>query len=124
MFLIKPLIRVLASGALLATLAACGGQQKSAGGTMTMELSAADGEAAAHAEIRSDDGNLLVKLTLENLPPAPDGTYYECWLVADDDTLAKPNRVAVGTFRHASTSQHDLGREPAAFPQDGRHPGA
>lgn len=64
-------------------------------------LNAVEGApAAAHgvAQLRPTDAGTEVDLDLTDLPRNPPGTFYECWFVAPDDTLAKPDRVSAGTF--------------------------
>jgi len=50
------------------------------------------------AQLHSTDAGTEVDLDLSDLPPNPPGTFYECWFVAPDDTLDKPDRVSAGTF--------------------------
>ena len=71
----------------------------SGGGGTTIQLISANGTTAkGEAKVRSTAQGRVVELTVDGLPPAPAGFYYECWFVGDGDTLAKPNRVSVGTF--------------------------
>ena len=53
------------------------------------------------ARIVAADGGQHVRLRAEGLPPAPAGSFYECWVVGPGDTLEAPNRVSVGTFTTA-----------------------
>jgi hypothetical protein len=53
-----------------------------------------------------------VRVDADGLAPAGDG-YYEIWYIAKDDTRAKPDRVAVATFRPKHGSIHTW--LPAAF---------
>jgi hypothetical protein len=46
-----------------------------------------------------------VRVDADGLAPAGDG-YYEIWYVAKDDTRAKPDRVAVASFRPKNGSIH------------------
>jgi len=68
-----------------------------------VQLVAADGgPGSGVARVRSTADGRQVELDVRALPPAPAGSYYECWFVGDGDTLDKPNRVSVGTFRVGS----------------------
>ncbi len=86
----------------------------------TIRLISADGGAAeGNATIRTTEAGLTIDMTAAGLAPTPAGKIYTCWLVADDDTLAHPDRVSVGSFvvRGASVHVHwttaaDLGRFP------------
>ena len=65
-----------------------------------VQLVAADGgPASGVARVRTTAEGREVELDVRDLPPTPAGSYYECWFVGDGDTLEKPNRVSVGTFR-------------------------
>jgi anti-sigma-K factor RskA len=71
----------------------------SGGGGTTIQLISANGTTAkGEAKVRSTAQGRVVELKVDGLPRAPAGFYYECWFVGDGDTLAKPNRVSVGTF--------------------------
>ena len=71
----------------------------SGGGGTTIQLISANGTTAkGEAKVRSTAQGRVVELEVDGLPRAPAGFYYECWFVGDGDTLAKPNRVSVGTF--------------------------
>jgi anti-sigma-K factor RskA len=86
----------------------------------TIRLISADGGAAhGAAVVRATPAGLTIDMTVDGLPPAPDGKVYTCWLVAADDTLAKPDRVSVGSFVAGGQTVHthwttaaDLGRFP------------
>ena len=70
------------------------------------------------AEVRPTGSGLAITLKVEGLPKAPAGSYYECWLVGNDDTPGSPDRVSAGTFRVGTseaismTSGADLERYP------------
>jgi hypothetical protein len=71
----------------------------SGGGGTTIQLISANGTTAkGEAKVRSTAQGRVVELEVDGLPRAPAGFYYECWFVGDGVTLAKPNRVSVGTF--------------------------
>ena len=48
--------------------------------------------AAATAELRDEPSGVSITLDVAGLPPAPDGTFYEAWLVGD------AGKVSAGTF--------------------------
>src|SRR5262245_27413937 len=80
-------------------------------------------QAHGTAQLHSTDAGIQVDLDLTDLPPNPPGTFYECWFVAPDDTLEKPDRVSAGTFVVASGSTTRLRMFTAAnltqFPRMG-----
>jgi hypothetical protein len=57
--------------------------------------------ATATARLRDEPAGVAVVLDVDGLPPAPDGTFYEAWLVGD---LGK---VSAGTF-HQRGDQDDI----------------
>jgi hypothetical protein len=61
-------------------------------------VSADGGPAEGNATVRTTDAGLTIDMTATGLAPTPAGKIYTCWLVADDDTLAHPDRVSVGSF--------------------------
>jgi anti-sigma-K factor RskA len=67
-------------------------------GTTIQLVSATGGRAHGEAHVRATDEGRAVDLEVDDLAPAPRGYVYECWFVGAGDTLAKPNRVSVGTF--------------------------
>ena len=75
------------------------------------------------AVVRDSDAGRVVELEVEGLPPSPSGTFYECWFVADGDTLEAPKRVSAGTFRVGSDGRAELRMVSAAdlerFPKMG-----
>jgi Anti-sigma-K factor rskA len=65
----------------------------------TIQLTAGNGgHARGVATVRAVEGGLTIDMAVDGLPVSPPGTMYTCWLVADGDTLAHPNRVSVGSF--------------------------
>lgn len=68
--------------------------------------------AEARAVLRGMPAGVAVRLDLEGLPPAPEGTFYEAWLVG------AAGKVSAGTF-HARGEQDDielwLGVEPGDY---------
>ncbi|MDQ1367636.1 MAG: Anti-sigma-K factor rskA [Acidimicrobiaceae bacterium] len=65
----------------------------------TIRLISADGGPAhGSATVRTTPAGLTIDMTVDGLAPTPKGRIYTCWLVANDDTLAHPDRVSVGSF--------------------------
>src|SRR5438105_2613545 len=96
----------------------------SGGGGTTIRLISATGTTArGEAKVRSTPQGRVVQLEVDGLPPAPAGSYYECWFVGDGDTLAKPNRVSVGTFEVPDADRYTFEMMSAArakaFPRMG-----
>ena len=96
----------------------------SGGGGTTIRLISATGTTArGEAKVRSTAQGRVVQLEVDGLPPAPAGFYYECWFVGDGDTLAKPNRVSVGTFEVPDADRYTFEMMSAArakaFPRMG-----
>lgn len=50
------------------------------------------------ARLHRDDQGVVVELAVSGLPVPAEGSFYECWYVADDDSPAAQNRVTAGTF--------------------------
>jgi hypothetical protein len=71
-------------------------------------------DAAGEAEIEATDAGWFIKLDLENLPAADEGTYYEGWVWSDDG-----DGVSIGTF-HLRGGDHSVtlwsGVDPADYP--------
>ena len=92
-------------------------------GTTIRLISATGGAATGEATVRTTPQGRSVELKVEGLPPAPAGSYYECWFVGDGDTLAAPNRVSVGTFSVPDAGEHTVEMTSAAsaarFPKMG-----
>jgi len=68
--------------------------------------------ATATAELRDEPAGVSVVLRVDGLPPAPDGTFYEAWLVGPT------GKVSAGTF-HQRGDQDEiklwLGVDPATY---------
>jgi anti-sigma-K factor RskA len=93
-------------------------------GATTIRLISATGTTAkAEAKVRNTPQGRLVELEVEGLPPAPAGSYYECWFVGAGDTLAKPNRVSAGTFAMPDSGSYKVemmsAADAARFPKMG-----
>lgn len=87
----------------------------------TIHLVAAGGGAASGvATVRGTSGGKTIELTVRGLPPPPAGHFYTCWLVADDDTLQRQDRVSVGSFVTPDSGSVTLRWETAA--DLGRYP--
>lgn len=54
------------------------------------------------ARLQRGDAGVIVELAVVGLPVPPEGSFYECWYVADTDTADHPNRVTAGTFTVAA----------------------
>ena len=83
-------------------------------GTAIRLISASGGNATGEAKVRATPQGRSVALKVEGLPPAPAGSYYECWFVGAGDTLATPNRVSVGTFEVPDSGEHTVEMTSAA----------
>ena len=83
-------------------------------GTTIRLISATGGNAIGEAKVRTTPQGRSVALKVEGLPPAPAGSYYECWFVGASDTLATPNRVSVGTFDVPDSGEHTVEMTSAA----------
>jgi hypothetical protein len=57
--------------------------------------------ASATMNLREEPSGIAVTLELEGLPPAPEGTFYEAWL------LGESGKVSAGTF-HVREGQDDI----------------
>jgi len=68
--------------------------------------------AAANARLRPMPAGVAVRLDVSGLPPAPEGTFYEAWVVGEQ------GKVSAGTF-HARGDQDEvelwLGVDPADY---------
>ncbi len=89
-----------------------------------IQLVAGDvGNGSGHARIRQTAEGREVELDVQGLAPPPAGSYYECWFVGEGDTLEKPNRVSVGTFRVGSDGTASVrmfsAAEASRFPKMG-----
>jgi hypothetical protein len=78
------------------------------GGTTIRLVSARGTKAKGQAKVRATAQGRAVELTVEGLPRAPAGSYYECWFVAAGDTPAKPDRVSAGTFVVPDPGRHTV----------------
>jgi hypothetical protein len=56
--------------------------------------------ASATAELRDEPSGVSIDLDVSGLPPAPDGTFYEAWLVGD------AGKVSAGTFHRRGDQDH------------------
>jgi hypothetical protein len=76
-----------------------GGASSPSSEQVTLTLVAGDGGPQhGTARIRQTATGQVVDLHVQNLLPPPVGKRYTCWLVGPADTLAHPNRVALGSF--------------------------
>jgi hypothetical protein len=103
------LVGVTVGGTLLATRDATepSGTEVALAGTENMP------DASATAELRDEPSGVQVTLNVSGLPPAPERTFYEAWLVSEDR-----GKVSAGTF-HIREPQDDiilwLGVDPADY---------
>lgn len=70
------------------------------GAVITLHLVAPPGGGPQRgtARIQHTAVGRVVRLDVDNLAPAPSGQRYVCWFVGPGDSLAVPNRVALGSF--------------------------
>ncbi len=119
-----------AAAVALAFLAGLGlGRGLPAGGqpaqtAQTIRLVAADGSTASGvATVRNASAGRVVELSVRGLRPPPSGHFYTCWLVADDDTLQRQDRVSVGSFETSpdgtATVRWETAADPARYPHLG-----
>jgi anti-sigma factor RsiW len=68
-------------------------------GPTTVALAApANGQARGQIRVVPVEGGRVLNVTIDRLPPPPDGSLYSLWAVAEDDTPQAPNRVPLQTF--------------------------
>ena len=83
-------IAIVAAVGIIATRDGGGGEEFAMAGT---DLASA---ASATGQIDDTDSGLKITLDIQELPPAPDGYFYEAWMrTANDDD---PDLTAIGTF--------------------------
>lgn len=58
--------------------------------------------ADALVRLHREDTGVVVELAVADLPVAPEGSFYECWYVALDDSPDRPARLTAGTFTVAA----------------------
>jgi len=69
-------------------------------------------DASATVELRDEPAGVSVLLNVAGIPPAPDGSFYEVWLVGDS------GKVSAGTFHRRGDEDQItlwLGVDPAAY---------
>ncbi len=86
-----------------------------------LSLAAPDGgPATATARIDDTPNGPVVEMVVHGLPDAPAGHFYECWFVGPGDSIEKPNRISVGTFRNGDvTLKMQSSADPSRFPNMG-----
>jgi hypothetical protein len=113
----RPLLLAAAAAVLVLALVVAGGLAVRGGGHAPgVEVALAGTDdlpgASATAELRDEPSGVSVVLDVSGLPPAPDGTFYEAWLVGDS------GKISAGTF-HRRGDQDEvqlwLGVEPAGY---------
>ncbi|SMD26472.1 anti-sigma factor [Kibdelosporangium aridum] len=84
----------------------------------TLSLIAPDsGPQRGDALIQDTPAGRVVQLRVTDLPPPPPGQRYTCWFVGPGDSLARPNRVAAGSFTTDSRGHAQVTLTGAAAPQ-------
>lgn len=95
----------------LGLVALLGGDE---GVAVSLEGTALEAGASAEATVGSADSGWWVRLDIEGLPPAPEGSYYEGWVWSDDG-----DGVSIGTF-HLRDGDDPVtlwsGVDPAEYP--------
>jgi hypothetical protein len=104
---------ILVAATTVALQALPGGQR--AASAKVVLVDPAGGPARGVAEIRTTATGREVELKIEHLPPVP-GFVYECWFVADDDTMERPVRVSAGTFTTGTDRKATLHMSSSADP--------
>jgi hypothetical protein len=103
------LVGISIGGTLVATQdeAPSGGTEVALAGTENMPA------ASATVELRNEPSGVSVTLNVSGLPPAPERTFYEAWLISEEH-----GKVSAGTF-HIREPQDDitlwLGVDPANY---------
>ncbi|HEX2699122.1 MAG TPA: anti-sigma factor [Acidimicrobiales bacterium] len=83
--------------------------------TRQVVLLAADGGAARGVvHLHREDAGVVIELAVRGLPVPPEGSFYECWYVAGDDTPDHPARVTAGTFTVAPAGTTEVQMTTAA----------
>lgn len=78
------------------------------------------GPARAIARVDDTPSEQIIELEVRGLPPAPEGSHYECWWVGEGDSDDLPNRVSAGTFRAGNgTYRMTSSADPARFAKMG-----
>jgi Anti-sigma-K factor rskA, C-terminal len=101
----RPMVLAAAAAVLVLALAATGGVRLLAGRDGEgVQVALAGTEdlpgASATAELRDEPAGVSIDLDVSGLPPAPDGTFYEAWLVGD------AGKVSAGTFHRRGDQDH------------------
>jgi hypothetical protein len=112
-----PMALAAAAAVIVVALVAAGGIGLLAGGDdpgVQVALAATPDlpGATATAELREQPSGVSIDLDVSGLPPAPDGTFYEAWLVGDS------GKVSAGTFHRRGDQDHVqlwLGVDPAGY---------
>lgn len=84
------------------------------------------GDSTGSAELLERDGSWKVAISVDQLPPPPDGTYYEAWLLGSgadqvqslgalegDDRFAVPEGLAIDDFPLVDVSIEPIDGNPA-----------
>ena len=73
-----------------------------------------DSSAQAVARLHREDAGVVVELAVRGLPVPAEGSYYECWYVAEADEAGHPARVTAGTFKVAAGGTTEVRMTTAA----------
>jgi hypothetical protein len=101
----RPLVLAAAAAVVVLALAVAGGVRLRAGGDgegVQVALAGTENlpDASATAKLRDEPSGVSIDLDVSGLPPAPDGTFYEAWLVGDS------GKVSAGTFHRRGDQDH------------------
>lgn len=78
-------------------------------------LVAAQGvQAEAVARLHREEAGVVIELSVAGLPVPPEGSFYECWYVGDDDSPERPARLTAGTFLVAGEGTTEVRMTTAA----------
>lgn len=78
-------------------------------------LVAAEGvHAEAVARLHREEPGVIIELSVTGLAVPPEGSFYECWYVGDDDSPERPARLTAGTFLVAGKGTTEVRMTTAA----------
>ena len=83
-----------------------------------VQLASATTDASGAAYVSRTPNGLRIDMELRDLPATPEGMHYECWYVAETDSLSSPQRVTGGTFVAPSGGDVEITMFTAADAED------